>query len=203
MAKSLFTQKLRESEPAEQFCDESAHPNLPFMNPFLKTLKAIIGAYDDVMNAAHEAGVYETRHSNRIIAEHVFAPDKGTRMLTMTRQHLYSAILRAARRENVDIVTSSTVIGATPNGVLLTADGKIADYFRENFYLTTSGNFRTQTLIDAILEIGADRILFSTDWPFENVDHAANWFDQASISEGDRIKIGRTNAIKLFKLSLN
>ena len=88
----------------------------------LRVLQAI-GAYDDVMNAAHEAGVYETRHSNRIIAEHVFAPDKGTRMLTMTRQHLYSAILRAARRENVDIVTSSTVIGATPNGVLLTADG--------------------------------------------------------------------------------
>ena len=83
------------------------------------------------------------------------------------------------------------------------AKRRIADYFRENFYLTTSGNFRTQTLIDAILEIGADRILFSTDWPFENVDHAANWFDQASISEGDRIKIGRTNAIKLFKLSLN
>ncbi|CAN7377450.1 amidohydrolase family protein [Variovorax sp. LjRoot290] len=77
---------------------------------------------------------------------------------------------------------------------------KIAEYFRENFYLTTSGNFRTQTLIDAILEIGADRILFSTDWPFENVDHAARWFDSASISERDREKIGRTNAIELFGL---
>jgi gamma-resorcylate decarboxylase len=82
------------------------------------------------------------------------------------------------------------------------AKRKISDYFQENFYLTTSGNFRTQTLIDAILEIGADRVLFSTDWPFENIDHAANWFDQASISENDRVKIGRTNAIKLFKLSL-
>ena len=79
---------------------------------------------------------------------------------------------------------------------------KIADYFRENFYLTTSGNFRTQTLIDAILEIGADRILFSTDWPFENVDHAAIWFDAASISERDREKIGRTNAVQLFKLDI-
>jgi predicted TIM-barrel fold metal-dependent hydrolase len=55
-------------------------------------------------------------------------------------------------------------------------------------------------LIDAILEIGADRILFSTDWPFENVDHAADWFDAASISESDRLKIGRLNAVKLFKL---
>jgi 2,3-dihydroxybenzoate decarboxylase len=80
------------------------------------------------------------------------------------------------------------------------AKRKIVDYFNEHFYLTTSGNFRTQTLIDAILEIGTDRILFSTDWPFENVDHAAIWFDAATIAEPDRIKIGRTNAAKLFKL---
>jgi predicted TIM-barrel fold metal-dependent hydrolase len=76
----------------------------------------------------------------------------------------------------------------------------LADYFHANFYLTTSGNFRTQTLIDAMLEVGADRILFSTDWPFENVDHAAHWFDATSISEADRLKIGRTNAVSLFKL---
>jgi hypothetical protein len=54
---------------------------------------------------------------------------------------------------------------------------------------------RTQSLIDAMREIGADRILFSTDWPFENIDHAAEWFDRASISEDDRARIGRTNAI--------
>jgi 2,3-dihydroxybenzoate decarboxylase len=82
------------------------------------------------------------------------------------------------------------------------AKRKIAEYFQENFWLTTSGNFRTQTLIDAMLEIGSDRILFSTDWPFENIDHAAIWFDNASISEADRIKIGRDNAVALFGLGL-
>ena len=82
------------------------------------------------------------------------------------------------------------------------AKKKLGDYFQDNFYLTTSGNFRTQTLIDAMLEIGSDRILFSTDWPFENIDHAAIWFDQTSISSADRLKIGRTNAIELFKLKL-
>jgi len=76
------------------------------------------------------------------------------------------------------------------------------EYFQNNFYITTSGNFRNQTLIDAMLEIGADRILFSTDWPFENVDHAAKWFDSASISEADRLKIGRTNAARLFNLGI-
>ncbi len=88
-------------------------------------------------------------------------------------------------------------VGAPPR---YPAKKKIADYFQDNFYLTTAGNFRTQTLIDAILEIGADRILFSTDWPFENIDHAADWFDVCSISEADREKIGRSNSARLFKL---
>ena len=81
------------------------------------------------------------------------------------------------------------------------AKRKISEYFAENFYITTAGNFRTQTLIDAILEIGADRILFSTDYPFEEAAEAAEWFDACSISEADRKKIGRTNAQKLFKLA--
>ena len=80
------------------------------------------------------------------------------------------------------------------------AKKKIVSYFHTNFFLTTSGNFRTQTLIDAILEIGADRLLFSIDWPFENIDHATDWFDSASISEDDRLKIGRLNAMRLLKL---
>jgi len=83
------------------------------------------------------------------------------------------------------------------------AKRKICEYFNQHFYLTTSGNFRTQTLIDAMLEVGADRILFSADWPFENVDHAAQWFDSAAISEADRKKIGRDNALRLFKLGDN
>ncbi|MCB2084876.1 MAG: amidohydrolase [Sphingomonadaceae bacterium] len=76
----------------------------------------------------------------------------------------------------------------------------IASYFRENFWITTSGNFRSQSLIDAMLELGSERILFSTDWPFENVDHAAQWFDAAPISEADRARIGRDNARSLFDL---
>jgi len=81
------------------------------------------------------------------------------------------------------------------------AKRKLAEYLQENFYLTTSGNFRTQTLVDAMLEVGSDRIMFSTDWPFENVDHAAIWFDACPISEDDRRKICRTNAARLFKLN--
>jgi 2,3-dihydroxybenzoate decarboxylase len=78
----------------------------------------------------------------------------------------------------------------------------MGEYFHANFHLTTAGNFRSQTLIDAMLEIGSDRIMFSTDYPFEAVGDAATWFDAAPISEPDRVKIGRQNAIRLFKLPL-
>ena len=52
----------------------------------------------------------------------------------------------------------------------------------------------------AIAELGVDRVLFSVDYPFEEVVDAATWFDNAEISEADRLKIGRTNAATLFKI---
>jgi predicted TIM-barrel fold metal-dependent hydrolase len=72
---------------------------------------------------------------------------------------------------------------------------------RENFWLTTSGNFHTPSLLGAMLQVGADRILFAADHPFEQMSDASEWFDAAPISEGDRIKIGRTNAMALLGLS--
>jgi 2,3-dihydroxybenzoate decarboxylase len=88
-----------------------------------------------------------------------------------------------------------------PNRHDYAAKKKIADYFQANFHITVSGNFCTPALLNAIMVCGADRILFSTDWPFENIDHAALWFDAVNtISEEDRFKIGRGNALKLFKL---
>lgn len=74
------------------------------------------------------------------------------------------------------------------------------EYLRSNFYVTTSGNFHTPTLVDAVTELGADRVLFSVDYPFEEVADAASWFDKAEISEADRLTIGRTNAQRLFNL---
>jgi 2,3-dihydroxybenzoate decarboxylase len=76
----------------------------------------------------------------------------------------------------------------------------IADYFSENFHITVSGNFSTQALLASMSVVGADRIMFATDWPFENIDHAADWFDRTPIARADRLKIGRTNAVELFKL---
>jgi 2,3-dihydroxybenzoate decarboxylase len=77
---------------------------------------------------------------------------------------------------------------------------RVADYFRANFCLTTSGHYSTPALLDAIAEIGVDRVMFSADYPFEDISDAAEWFDAVPIDAADRAKIGRTNALRLFGL---
>jgi 2,3-dihydroxybenzoate decarboxylase len=73
-------------------------------------------------------------------------------------------------------------------------------YLRDNFYITTSGNNHTASLVGVLLELGADRLLFAADYPFEEMADGATWFDSVPISESDRLKIGRTNAQRLFGL---
>lgn len=85
-------------------------------------------------------------------------------------------------------------------GVRPKAKLPIGQYLRENFYVTTSGNFRTQALTDVILEVGADRVLYSVDYPYEDMAEAADWFERAAISEIDRLKIASSTARQLFHL---
>jgi predicted TIM-barrel fold metal-dependent hydrolase len=89
----------------------------------------------------------------------------------------------------------SRTLGARPKAKL-----PIGRYLRENVYITTSGNFRTQTLTEVMQEVGADHILYSVDYPFEDMALAAEWFDHSSISEPDRLKIASGNARQLFRL---
>lgn len=71
-------------------------------------------------------------------------------------------------------------------------------YFRDNFYVSTSGNFHTQSLLGAFLEIGAERILFAVDYPFEDTATACDWFETVPLAVADREKIARANAAALF-----
>lgn len=79
----------------------------------------------------------------------------------------------------------------------------LGDYFRENFLITTSGNFFDPAFKCALDVVGIDRMFFSADYPFERMEDAAEWFDATQvITDEDRVKIGRTNAIELFNLNL-
>ena len=87
-----------------------------------------------------------------------------------------------------------------PNGC--PAKRPFMDYLCNNFYVTTSGHFRLTPLLAAMMEMGSDRIMFATDYPFETISEAADWFDKVEIGETERLKIGRLNAAKLFRLKI-
>jgi predicted TIM-barrel fold metal-dependent hydrolase len=82
------------------------------------------------------------------------------------------------------------------------AQHNVGTYFRRNFYITTAGNFHDPALENVMTEIGLDHVLFSVDWPFEDIGQGSQWLDSAPLSETQRAKIGRDNAIQLLKLKI-
>lgn len=141
-----------------------------------------------LLGSAWGFGVETATHALRLMGSGLF--DECPR-LTIILGHLGEGLPFSLWRVDHRVKTA-------PRGY--PAKRTMQEYFSSNFYITTSGNFRTQSLIDCIIELGSDRILFSTDYPFERMADASTWFDGASISENDRRKIGRENALKLFKL---
>jgi gamma-resorcylate decarboxylase len=71
-------------------------------------------------------------------------------------------------------------------------------YLQTNLYVTTSGNFHTPALYSTLAELGVEHVLFSSDYPYESMREAADWFDNADISAADRQLIGHDNARRLF-----
>jgi len=79
----------------------------------------------------------------------------------------------------------------------------VADYFRQNFYLTPSGIFSPAYLQSAVAVMGADRVLFSTDYPYLYQPGSAgrDFLASAALSLEDKHKIAHGNAERLLKLT--
>ena len=79
----------------------------------------------------------------------------------------------------------------------------LGDYFRDHFHITTSGNFNDPAFRCTLDVLDESRVYFSADYPFEKMEDAASWYDSSQVvSEAQRRRIGRANAIKLFNLDL-
>ncbi len=82
----------------------------------------------------------------------------------------------------------------------LTNKAGIAKCFREHFYVTTSGNFSQPALLCTVMELGADRILFAVDWPFNSNVEGVEFVRTASIKSKDKSKIFAGNAARLLRV---
>jgi predicted TIM-barrel fold metal-dependent hydrolase len=74
------------------------------------------------------------------------------------------------------------------------------DTFREHFWITTSGNFSTPSLLCCVMEMGADRIMFSVDYPFVPNPPGVKWMADVPLSPTDRDNILGGTAKKLLRL---
>ncbi len=76
----------------------------------------------------------------------------------------------------------------------------ISHYVAQNLMVTTSGNVSAASLIGTTLAIGADRILFATDYPVATAAKFTASVENSPLSEADKQKIFYGNARKLFRL---
>ena len=73
-------------------------------------------------------------------------------------------------------------------------------FFKSHFYITTSGVCDNAALLCSIDSLGANRIMFATDYPYEDILLAGEWIDQAPIDQDSKALIGRGVAQQLLRI---
>jgi uncharacterized protein len=77
-------------------------------------------------------------------------------------------------------------------------DRPISAYLREKVHYTFSGFNFTSTFLDLMLQVGVDRIMFSTDHPYASMAEARAFLDKLPVSSADQAKVAHGNAERLF-----
>ena len=85
-------------------------------------------------------------------------------------------------------------------GKTLKLGRKISDYYKSNMYITPSGLFSEAQLKYVIEELGADKIIYSGDYPYLIDKNTRQFLETATISQETKEKIGYRNAEKLLGL---
>jgi predicted TIM-barrel fold metal-dependent hydrolase len=76
----------------------------------------------------------------------------------------------------------------------------IIDYFRDNFYITTSGYFDIAPFNCALDVSGIDHILFSIDYPYAPNKSGYDFLKTLPVNDQDKEKIAHLNTSQLLKL---
>jgi predicted TIM-barrel fold metal-dependent hydrolase len=77
-------------------------------------------------------------------------------------------------------------------------DRSVGDYLRENIHYTFGGFNWTPAFLDLLLQVGAERIMFSTDHPYASMTQARAFLDRLPVSPADKERISHSNAERLL-----
>ena len=73
-----------------------------------------------------------------------------------------------------------------------------SDYLRNNFYVTTSGNFCPPAFACTLEVMGVDRVMFSVDYPMDDNQAGAEFVATYPMDDATRRKVSSENAVRLF-----
>ena len=73
-------------------------------------------------------------------------------------------------------------------------------YLRENLHYTFSGFNYTAPFLDLMLNVGVERIMFSSDYPYASMAEARTFLEQLPVSPADKERIAHGNAERLLRL---
>ena len=89
----------------------------------------------------------------------------------------------------------------TANEAKLRLRRSVRQTLLDQVWITTSGFFTMVPFMAALLTFGADRIMFSVDYPFASNARARAFLDALPVSPADRAKIAHGNADRLLQLA--
>jgi uncharacterized protein len=76
----------------------------------------------------------------------------------------------------------------------------VADYFHEHFYVTTSGYFTRAPFLCALEVVGANRLMYSVDYPFSANTTGQRFLETLAVNPEDFARITHGNAERLLRL---
>ena len=149
---------------------------------------ATIEGFPELSMAAWGWSVEMSGHALRIVCSGVFDRFPGARMVL---GHMGELLPYSFERLDNRWLTSGDrrPLRQTPSS-----------YFRSNIFISTSGAFSDPPLQCAISAMGADRILFAADYPFQELNDAAAWFARVPLDAATVELIAHANARRVFGL---
>jgi 2,3-dihydroxybenzoate decarboxylase len=76
-----------------------------------------------------------------------------------------------------------------------------SEYIRNNIVVTLSGMFSPEPLRCTLDALGPERVMFSADYPFEDIGEAGRFMDEVALSDSLRADIAYRNAERILGLA--
>jgi predicted TIM-barrel fold metal-dependent hydrolase len=160
------------------------HPTLPHS----AALQSYFEGYEELARAGWGFAVDTSCHFLRIVFAGVF---DAYPKLKIILGHLGEGLPFAMHRLNEHTAAAARRRSLKKEPI---------EYFRDNLLVTTSGNWYEPAFQCTLAALGADKILFAVDWPYEANKTGVEFLKKISVSNSDREKIAHGNAERLLRI---